>query len=503
MAPQWVRRTLLCERVEDCQTECGHEKRFTCEGFNYRLDASGRGQGICELIEVPLTQMDIYSSASRRDENLLYHPDYDYYERDRNACRPSLCKDCGSSESSGGKPYLPEGPPVYSSGSKPYYPESPPVFSSGKPYLPAPPPPEYNQRPTTYRPIENYKPYPEHRPPISHGSGGYDSSSDHFRPYDTAIDKYRPPPSYDSHHSSVYEHRPPPPQPPPSYEHHRPPPPPASYEYDRFDISYRPPQPSYELDRYDIVKPVDRPDYSEISIYNEHHYGRPNQFSPSYHDDRPHPTGEYLGPYKPPYEPSHSTFGYRPRKPDRFPGSAPVHNYLDREREVPPYRKPSKPFIPYTIHRENNSWASYGGSYGGSYNHQSTDYWGLPKDIHRNDQNFNYFNLGGSKFNPNENSVYPGSQYDTEKHHHHHHQSHPPEDKDRNYYGSLWTRRPGPDGKAKMSFAPENRKIQFIWCLFFPFFFKFSRMFCQIWRRFSIAQRCGEIHLQCSDRDRM
>lgn len=429
VAPQWVRRTLLCERVEDCQTECGHEKRFTCEGFNYRLDPSGRGQGICELIEAPLSQMDIYSSASRRDENLLFHPDYDYYERDRNACRPSLCKDCGSSESSGRVPEGPPPPPYSGSGgSKPYYPESPQIFTGGKPYLPAPP--DYNHRPTTYRPIDNYKPYHEPRPPVIHGSGGYDSS-DHFRPYDN---KYRPP-AYDNH----FEHR------PPSYEHR--PPPPASYEYDRFDIHYRPPPPAYELDRYDIVKPVDRPDYSEISIYNEHHYNRPTHFSPpdNYrpppHGDRPpYPTGEYLGPYKPPYEPPpHSTFGYRPRKP------AAVHNnYLDREREIPPYRKPSKPFIPYTINKENSSLASYGGNYGGSYNQQSTDYWGLSNDIHRKDHNFNYFNLGGSKFNPNENSVlsYPGSRYDTDKYN-------SQQDKDRNYYGSLWTRRPGPDGKLK------------------------------------------------------
>lgn len=69
-----MRRTLKCERVEDCQLECGLEKRFLCEGFNYRLDPSGHG--ICELIDVPLAEMDIYSSSSRRDENLIFHPDY-------------------------------------------------------------------------------------------------------------------------------------------------------------------------------------------------------------------------------------------------------------------------------------------------------------------------------------------------------------------------------------------------------------------------------------------
>ncbi|KAL5287018.1 hypothetical protein ACFFRR_008145 [Megaselia abdita] len=97
IAPQWVRRTLSCERVEDCMKECGHEKRFMCEGFNYKIDPSGHGQGDCELVEVPLAQMDLYSSPRSRDSNLIRHPDYDYYERDRNApssCRKHPCKEC-------------------------------------------------------------------------------------------------------------------------------------------------------------------------------------------------------------------------------------------------------------------------------------------------------------------------------------------------------------------------------------------------------------------------
>lgn len=191
VAPQWVRRTLTCERVEDCQTECALEKRFLCEGFNYRLDPSGQGQGICELIDVPLAEMDIYSSPSRRDENLIFHPDYDYYERDRNACRPSFCKDCGSG-SLGGKPYLPRPdshPPTK------YYPEPPPSVysddgdrhsddrdhtphSGGKPYLPTPP--DYNTPPTTYRPIDNFKPFSDSRP--SHNRDGDYHSSDRFQP---------------------------------------------------------------------------------------------------------------------------------------------------------------------------------------------------------------------------------------------------------------------------------------------------------------------------------
>lgn len=197
VSPQWVRRTLTCERVDDCQIECGLEKRFVCEGFNYKLDPSGQGQGICELIDVPLAEMDLYSSPSRRDEVLLFHPDYDYYERDRNACRPSFCKDCGSGSS--GKPYLPrpesQPPTKYYPDPPPtkYYPDPTPSYSSddrdrdhdgpphsgGKPYLPTGS--DYNTQPTTYRPIDGFKPYSDSRPPYESGGGDY-HSSDRFQP---------------------------------------------------------------------------------------------------------------------------------------------------------------------------------------------------------------------------------------------------------------------------------------------------------------------------------
>lgn len=189
VAPQWVRRTLTCERVDDCQAECALEKRFSCEGFNYRLDPSGQGQGICELIDVPLNEIDIYSNR----DNLLYHPDYDYYERDRNACRPSFCKDCGSG--SGGKPYLPR--PESQPPTK-YFPEPPPPppsdysdsrdhspHSGGKPYLPTSP--DYNT-PTTYRPIDNFKPFSDTRPSHDSGGGDYRGPDRYQPPYEnTAI----------------------------------------------------------------------------------------------------------------------------------------------------------------------------------------------------------------------------------------------------------------------------------------------------------------------------
>lgn len=427
MASQWVRRTLACERVEDCQTECSREKRFPCEGFNYRLDPTGHGQGICELIDVSLDEMDIYSSPDRRDETLLYHPDYDYYERDRNACRPSLCKDCSEIGGGGGKPYLPDS--HHESGyndrkGSSYHHEQPPSphFTGGKPYLPSSA--NYGgDRPTTYRPIDNFKPYYESRPPPSHEST-YSSSPDQFRPpyENTAIDKYRPPPIYEPTHS--YEHRPP----PSSYSNERP------YEYDRYEIStqYRPPRPSFDLDRYDVIKP---PSYTDISIYEDR---RPDE------DYRPHrrppPSTDYGAP------PAYS-FGYRPKKPDRIP--QPVHGgYLDREREIRPqpyYKRPTQmPFIPYMINKEKNGWGSYGGHYGSPNNyHQPHDLWSMHNNVKPKHEDFNYFSLGNMpKYPPEDNSVlsYPGSKYGGND------RAYQQPDKDKSYYGSLWTRRPGPDG---------------------------------------------------------
>lgn len=255
-------------------------------------------------------------------------------------------------------------------------------------------------------------------------------------------DKYRPPPF------DYYEQRPPP----------------DAFEYNRYDShnhfsssGYRPP--NYDLDRYDNVKPIDRPIYSEISIYDD---PPPNFPRPSYSQDndyssRPHrppsSSNDYLGPYKPSHDSDFSSFGYRPKKPEPFPSS---HGYLDKERESqqPPNYKPQKPpqsqpFIPYTINKD--SWATYGGNYGGAqhYNHQSQDFWGLSNENKRKDVNFNYFSLGnGPKINPNENAVlsYPGSKYDTSFSYDTNY------DKDKNYYGSLWTRRPGQEGNLTLIF---------------------------------------------------
>lgn len=216
------------------------------------------------------------------------------------------------------------------------------------------------------------------------------------------------------------------------------------------------------MHRYDVGKPiVDRPIYSEIAIYGEPppNFPRPpSSFSSEneYHSNRrPPPTppsspqsssNDYLGPYKPPHESSFTSF--RPKKPDHFGNR---NNYLDRDRDAQPSYKPSKsstqsrPYIPYTINKD--ALATYGGSYGGgqSYNQQAYDFWGLPNDFKRNDANFNYFNLGNGQ-NPDENAVlsYPGSKYDYET------GPNSEYDKDKSYYGNLWTRRPGQEGNAPL-----------------------------------------------------
>ncbi|XP_073813437.1 uncharacterized protein isoform X2 [Musca autumnalis] len=220
VAPHWVRRTIACERVEECMRECGREKRFTCEGFNYRLDPSGHGQGDCELIEIPLAQIDLYSSANRRDSNLLRHPDYDYYERDRNAppsCRYNVCRDCNSklpppppppSSSHYNKPsgswsdkppyrddhYLPSPP---SGGSSGYYSRPPPSGSSSlEHYGPSGPSgPSYESH---RRPPYSYEHHSGSHEFSSHSSGYYEHSS--HSGYGSSGSGLDPIDRYDIHH---------------------------------------------------------------------------------------------------------------------------------------------------------------------------------------------------------------------------------------------------------------------------------------------------------------
>ncbi|KAL4717869.1 hypothetical protein ACJJTC_005714 [Scirpophaga incertulas] len=77
----FVRRVVPCERLEDCRQECALERRFSCESFNYRLDPSFRGKGLCELMTRPIESFDL-----RRD--FVGDKDYDFYEVDRNSLEP-------------------------------------------------------------------------------------------------------------------------------------------------------------------------------------------------------------------------------------------------------------------------------------------------------------------------------------------------------------------------------------------------------------------------------
>ncbi|XP_022118172.2 uncharacterized protein LOC110995354 [Pieris rapae] len=77
-----VRRVVDCERLEDCMRECAIEKRFHCESFNYRLDPSFRGKGLCELMTKPIEAFDLH-------RDFVDDKNYDFYELDRNSLEPN------------------------------------------------------------------------------------------------------------------------------------------------------------------------------------------------------------------------------------------------------------------------------------------------------------------------------------------------------------------------------------------------------------------------------
>lgn len=457
VATHWVRRTLICERLEDCQRECGDEKRFSCEGFNYRLDPSGRGQGECELIEVPLSRMDLYSSPHNRDSNLIPHPDYDYYERDRTSanCRASPCIDCGLN-------------PGY-------------------------------VKPTTFRPPSNYKP-------------SYETDRDRYRPEVTAIDKYRPqnhfyetrPDSWDRYGGSNYfaaggeQHfnRPPDPRPPAQYPEPRPP---YGFNIDRYGTEdggsdyYKPPpqrppssgggfiEPDYG---YRPQKPYNErplPSFIDRPQSPPGDYGSRPQSPPGDYGSRPHPPPSDYGnrplavaPIKPPIDYDRPDPPYRPDSkpelpqsggyggshhheslPPQSPPPRPGLGYLDREPHPPPnyhhkpadyhptnfHQKPSSSFVPYLI-GQDNTWGMYGGSYGSSTGTVSyrpqVDYWGLKNEIKRKDgpQHFNYFELGPGEDN-NVYNRYGGPMGHGDRPHYPHGGMD---------WGQMWTRRPGVEG---------------------------------------------------------
>jgi hypothetical protein len=468
IAPHWVRRTLICERLEDCQRECGDEKRFSCEGFNYRLDPSGRGQGDCELMEVPLSRMDLYSSQSNRDSNLMTHPDYDYYERDRTStnCRASPCNDCGSSYSKPGSFRPPQ------TNDRDRYQSRPDITALDK-----------------YRPQNHfYESRPEPDSWDRYGGSNYfaaGGSSNFDRPshgYGT-VDRY-----------GVEEndyHRPPPPpphRPDPQDHYNRPLAPPVDQHYNRPLPPLPPPRPSSDLD-YSRPQPVaplppkpmdyNRPDTQPSSPYRPSKpsdYDRPDPppYRPS--NDRPDPPYRPSNdrpdppPYRPsndrpdppPYRPSNDRPDppYRPSPSDHqqpnvgYGSAVEVHHHepVPRpglgygEHKSPPGYHPTnfhqKPFIPYMIGQPEGNWGAYGG---GGFRPQMADYWGLKNEIKRKDgpNQFNYFELGQHE----ENSVY--NRYGSS---HHGHIEGPyrggnPSTAIGPNWSQMWTRRPGTEGK--------------------------------------------------------
>lgn len=451
ISSHWVKKTLICERVSDCQLQCAEEKRFTCEGFNYRIDHSGNGQGVCELIEAPLSKIDLYAGGGH---NLQVHPDYDYYERDRNASpgcyQPPGCIDCAQKQ----RPSTSRPLDIY------------------RPY-PAPPPPNYQQP---------YPSYPQ-LPPNGYGS----------RP-PTAIDVYRPP-------SGIYEHRPPLQRPEPQYYPANGPPRPGSYgNIDRVGIEeeyYKGGKPNEEPIYYGYPQkppanngyhtiPSQQPITKPASYPPQHrpeYAPRPPlpPSSPDSHYSRPPPSGSYGNepqrPAPPPYGPESDKPRPQPylpeaqhpnvappspiARPSGYGPDRPPQNYPDRP--PPSYgpdqpstdRNPSKPFNPYFVGGDShNAWGMYGGTYGMThqnyYNKAGADYWGVRGDHRRQDGvPFNYFDLAGPR--PMDHNYAYGMHYGGQPAYpgppHPQQIAGPPGYDDRGSFGQQWSRRPGVDGK--------------------------------------------------------
>lgn len=188
------------------------------------------------------------------------------------------------------------------------------------------------------------------------------------------------------------------------YNDRFPPPPPREYDRPHERPHERPPSNWVQrvIDRYDNVRPIERP--------------RPIIQEITYEERPRHPPVPPPGPFD----------------PNRFDNRAPPKvippPYLDRNRGRE--REQDRHFVPYAINQDSGY----------------TDYWGSKRDRdEKRPPDFNYFALGhtgsggsgggsGPRPNPNDNSVlnYPGSGYD---------------DRDKNYYGNLWTRRPSVDGE--------------------------------------------------------
>jgi hypothetical protein len=465
------------------------------------LDNTGRGQGDCELVDVPLTHLDLYSSPNSRDENLIRHPDYDYYERDRSAspsCRQTPCTECPQ------KPYRPAiGPPPSDGYNRPEA-HRPSSYGHEKPeiYIPT--------SIDKYRPpVYEHRPVPIPPPPSSSSSsyfgGGGSSVSQHHYAHGSfehggSIDRYGSEES--DHYRPTYHHKPDyvveepvgsygPPQKPYVDSHHDNHKPSVDNYYPRPD-DYRPSKPSYGGDSHFDVKPsrpdpfdhgshgylprpdsypVARPESYPISRPESYPISRPEKYPISRPESYPISRPEKYPISRPESYPISRPESYPISRPESYPVARPQYQYSDRDR--PSYSRPSSNFIPYLIgsHESSNSWGQYGGTYGSSssshnYKPQS-DYWGLTSNDNgynnrrKDPQHFNYNEISGgtglvigSGYRPayEENSVYPPTRYGSGgggggKILHNHYQSQG-YDGHRNEFGTQWTRRPGVDGEC-------------------------------------------------------
>ncbi|KAG5894827.1 hypothetical protein JTB14_033671 [Gonioctena quinquepunctata] len=305
----FVKRSLTCETVEECQRECADEKRFSCEGFNYRLDPTGRGKGDCELINQPLSRLDI-------GRDLYPDPDYDYYERDRNAA-PLNCNRIPSGVRRGGY----GGNGHYGGGS--YY------HSGGHDYGYRGSGNGYADRRYDYevprRPALDYD--SRRRPALD-----YDPPR---RPGDRWIDDDR------------YNRRPPP-------EHDR-----------RYDYGPQVHQLPYDRDYHHNENR--RGDFSYHSHHIQDHFYQNDRIdNRRYHDVRQPPAPPKPDPYEPYLPPRYyqkDKHWDTPRYGDSRPPDNNRRNYY-----LPPKTDAIK------------GWGQYGGTYGSQYgSKQSYNYWGLNK----------------------------------------------------------------------------------------------------------------------------
>lgn len=212
-----------------------------------------------------MSQLDLYSSPHNRDSNLIRHPDYDYYERDRNAApgcnQPTSCIDCDVLNK-----------PIYRPTSAVDY--FKPSYRPGDRY-----PDQYPDKYPGSTAIDKYRPPYESRPGYNAYEYSFSNANSNSNSYSSSGGQsYEPHYSFKPSYGSDVDR----------YDHYRP-----SYESTR-PVGYGESQPA--------VKPI------------ESHYPRPADYRPHIEDnyrpyykpesnyDRPRPSHHYLDRDPPSYQ---------------------------------------------------------------------------------------------------------------------------------------------------------------------------------------------------------